>query len=100
MPKYHQNTRARHFLVVPSKRTRDKGHKHRVFHLNMRKKFCEGGRVMEQAAQRERVWSLLLLIYSKPAKTISFALLGNLLYQGLGLDYLQRFLPITKILRS
>lgn len=52
MPKYHQNTRARHFLVVPSKRTRDKGHKHRVFHLNMRKKFCEGGRVMEQAAQR------------------------------------------------
>lgn len=56
--------------LVPSNRTRDKGHKleHKVFYFVIRKNFCEGG-------CPERLRSLLLLIYSKPAWTLSSTLL-------------------------
>jgi len=46
---------ARLFSMVPSNRTRGKGHKleHRKFHLNMKKNF-EDDKALEQAAKRER----------------------------------------------
>jgi len=70
-----QEDGARFFLVVPSNRTRGNGHKlkQRKFQLNTRKNFFALRVQSPGTGCPERLWSLLLWRYLKPAWTRSCA---------------------------